>query len=75
VLAHGVSGGDQLNAADFQIAPSIRMLLAMTDIARLVADRPAATLARRVVAKYPLIPTALPADWIPTSPSAARAKS
>jgi glutathione S-transferase len=75
LIAQGVIGGDQLNAADFQIAPSIRMLLAMTDIARLVADRPAARLAQRVVAEYPVIPAALPADWIPTSPSTARANS
>src|ERR1700729_3016070 len=29
LIAEGVIGGDQLNAADFQIAPSIRALLAM----------------------------------------------
>jgi glutathione S-transferase len=73
LIAQGVIGGDQLNAADFQIAPSIRMLLAMTDVGRLVADRPAATLARRVVAAYPVIPAALPADWIPGSTSVAEA--
>jgi glutathione S-transferase len=73
LIAQGVIGGDQLNAADFQIAPSIRMLLAMTDVARLLADRPAATLARRVVPAYPVIPAALPATWIPASPTAARA--
>jgi glutathione S-transferase len=67
LIAQGVIGGDQLNAADFQIAPSIRMLLAMTDIGRLVADRPAATLARRVLADYPVIPAALPTDWLPAS--------
>lgn len=67
LIARGVIGGDPFNAADFQIAPSIRMLLAMTDIGRLVADRPAATLARRVVADYPEIPPALPTDWIPNS--------
>ena len=71
LIAHGVIGGDQLNAADFQIAPSIRMLLAMTDIAHLVTDRPAATLARRVVADYPVIPAALPTAWVPASASAA----
>jgi glutathione S-transferase len=63
LIAQGVIGGDQLNAADFQIAPSVRMLLAMTDIAHLVADRPAATLARRIVADYPVIPAALP-EWL-----------
>jgi glutathione S-transferase len=67
LIADEVIGGDPLNAADFQIAPSIRMLLAMTDIARLVANRPAAMLARRVVPDYPEIPRALPTDWIPSS--------
>jgi glutathione S-transferase len=70
LIAHGVIGGDELNAADFQIAPSIRMLLAMTDLAHLVADRPAATLARNVVADYPVIPAALPTGWVPASTSA-----
>ena len=72
LIARGVIGGDPLNAADFQIAPSIRMLLAMADIAPLVVDRRAATLARRVVSEYPEIPPALPTDWIPTSADAAR---
>lgn len=67
LIAQGVIGGERLNAADFQIAPSVRMLLAMTDVGRLVADRSAATLALRVVADYPVIPAALPADWVPTS--------
>jgi glutathione S-transferase len=71
LIAHGVIGGDELNAADFQIAPSIRMLLAMTDIAHLVTGRAAATLARRVVADYPVIPAALPSDWVGASASAA----
>ena len=65
LITQGVIGGGHLNAADFQIAPSIRMLLAMTDIAHLVAGRPAATLARTVVPDYPQIPPAMPADWIP----------
>lgn len=64
LIAQGVIGGEQLNAADFQIGPSIRMLLAMADLAHLVADRPAATLAQRVVPAHPVIPAALPADWI-----------
>jgi glutathione S-transferase len=67
LIARGVIGGDPLNAADFQIAPSIRMLLAMADIGHLVADRPAGTLARRAVPDYPEIPRALPTDWIPNS--------
>jgi glutathione S-transferase len=72
LIAHGVIGGGQLNAADFQIAPSVRMLLAMTDIAHLVTGRPAATLAGRVVVDYPVIPAALPAGWVPASARGAR---
>jgi glutathione S-transferase len=71
LIVGSVIGGDELNAADFQIAPSIRMLLAMTDVAHLVADRPAAQLARRVVPDYPEIPRALPTEWIPSSVRAA----
>ncbi len=73
LLEHTVIGGDQLNAADFQIASSVRMLLAMKDIEHLISGRSAASLAIRVVAKYPDIPAALPPDWIPrsTSPPAA----
>jgi glutathione S-transferase len=75
LIAQGVIGGDQLNAGDFQIAPSVRMLLAMTDFAPLVADRAAATLARRVVPDYPVIPAALPTDWVPAPTGAARVSS
>lgn len=71
LITRGVIGGDPINAADFQIAPSVRMLLAMTDIGGLVVDRPAATLARAVVPEYPEIPPALPTDWIPNSVSTA----
>jgi glutathione S-transferase len=75
LIARGVIGGDPFNAADFQIASSIRMLLAMTDIGRLVADRPAAMLARRIVADYTEIPPALPTDWVPTRHSPPRPSS
>jgi glutathione S-transferase len=66
LIAAGVIGADGLNAADFQIAPSLRALLAMTDLTDLLADRPAAALARRVIPDYPVIPAALPAGWIHT---------
>jgi glutathione S-transferase len=65
LIAAGVIGGDPLNAADFQIASSIRVLLAMTDLAPVVADRPAATLAWRVIPSHPGIPAGLPVSWIP----------
>ena len=40
-------------------------LLAMEDAGRLVAGRPAAVFALRVVPRYPRIPAVLPADWLP----------
>ena len=67
LIEQGVIGGDRLNAADFQIAPSIRMLLAMTDVARFVADRPAASFARRILRDFPAIPAVLPIDWVAAS--------
>jgi glutathione S-transferase len=64
LLETGVIGGEQLGAADFQIASTVRMLLAMEDVGRLVAGRPAERYARRVVPDYPDVPAALPADWL-----------
>jgi hypothetical protein len=61
-----VIGGEELGAADFQIGSTVRMLLAMQDVGRLVAGRPAETFARRVVPDYPEVPAALPADWLPS---------
>jgi glutathione S-transferase len=40
-LADGVIGGEQPNAADLQIAPTIRLLYALEDVRPLIAGRPA----------------------------------
>jgi glutathione S-transferase len=66
LLELGVIGGDELGAADFQIGASVRMLLAMEDVARLVERRPAEAFARLVVPEYPRVPSAMPAQWIPS---------
>jgi glutathione S-transferase len=68
LLELGVIGGQQPGAADFQIGSSVRMLLAMEDVGRLVAGRPAQAFARRVVPGYPTVPAALPARWLPAAP-------
>lgn len=61
LIADGTIGGEQVNAADCQIAPSVRMLLAFEDLQdRVAAHAPAAALARRLVPDYPAIPAALP---------------
>jgi len=61
----GVLGGDQLNAADFQIAPSIGLAMTLDDLRPAIENRPAGALARRIVPNYPgRMPAVLPADWL-----------
>jgi glutathione S-transferase len=67
LLEIGVIGGPELGAADFQIGSTVRMLLAMQDVGRLVAGRPAQSFAERVLPDYPDIPAALPGDWLPNA--------
>jgi glutathione S-transferase len=64
LLDSGVIGGEDLGAADFQIGSSVRVLIAMQDLCRLVAGRPAESFARRVVPDYPEVPPVLPAHWL-----------
>ena len=59
LLADGTIGGERLNAADWQIGTTVRMLLAFEDVGALVAGRPAEAHARRVQPDYPAIPAAL----------------
>ncbi|MBA2523243.1 MAG: glutathione S-transferase N-terminal domain-containing protein [Solirubrobacterales bacterium] len=65
LIAAGVIGGDETNAADFQIATSVALLLTMDDLKPLIAGRPAENLARRIAPAFPghAAPT-LPADWL-----------
>lgn len=61
----GVLGGEQLNAADFQIAPSIGLAMTLDDLRPAIENRPAGALARRVVPSYPgRMPAVLPAEWL-----------
>jgi glutathione S-transferase len=53
LIAEGVIGGDELNAADFQIATSISLLLTMDDVRPMIEGRPAERLAREVVPDQP----------------------
>jgi glutathione S-transferase len=66
LIAAGVIGGEQPNAADFQIATSVRVLLNFSQLAPLVESRPAAELAMRIIPRFGRsLPVELPADWIP----------
>jgi glutathione S-transferase len=65
LIADGVIGGDEPNAADFQIATTLRVFLAYEDLRGLIEGRPAGDLAMRLLPKYPgPIPPFLPAEWL-----------
>jgi len=61
----GVLGGDDLNAADFQIAPNVAVLLSFADFAPQISGRPAAAHALRVAGDHarPRGPV-LPDEWL-----------
>lgn len=52
LIADGVIGGDRPNVADFQIAPSLRLLQTMEDLREQIDARPCGKLARRLVPEY-----------------------
>jgi glutathione S-transferase len=52
-IEDGVIGQAEPNAADFQIAPSVRLLMTMEDLRPAIERRPAGELARRLVPEYP----------------------
>jgi glutathione S-transferase len=64
-IESGVLNGDQPNAADFQIAPSIGLAMTLDDLRPQIENRPASELARRFVPNYPgHMPAVLPAEWL-----------
>lgn len=52
LIAAGTIGGPEPNAADFQIATTVRVMLACPDFAALISGRPAEGLARRLWPDY-----------------------
>jgi glutathione S-transferase len=52
-IEDGVIGQREPNAADFQIASSVRLLMTMEDLRPAIERRPAGGLARRLVPEYP----------------------
>jgi glutathione S-transferase len=63
-LADGVLGGETPNAADYQIATSIRLLLLFEDLREAIDRRPLASWARALVPEFPgRVPKVLPDDW------------
>ena len=71
LIANGVIGGDEPNAADFQIFTSVRLLLCFDDLRPLLDGRPAAEHARRVVRDFPgHVPPVFPIEWLPVAATA-----
>jgi len=52
-IAKDVLGGPNANAADFQIATSVRVLMCFDDLRPAIQDRPAGALAMRICPEYP----------------------
>lgn len=68
LIADGIMGGARPNAADLQIAATLRVLLLVGDLAPLFADRACADVALRLFPDVPgRIPAgAYPAGWVPS---------
>jgi glutathione S-transferase len=65
LIEEGTLNGEELNAADFQIAPSIRLLMAFDDVRPAIEDRPAAALAERVLPQPPgRVQPIFPKEWL-----------
>lgn len=65
LIADGVLGGEQPNAADFQIAASLRLLMTLGDLRPAVEARPGGALAKRLVPDFPgHVGPVLPAAWL-----------
>ena len=67
LIADGVIGGAVPNAADLQIASSLRLMLTLGDVRTLTAGRPAEELARRLFGDQAGdVPAGtFPASWVP----------
>ncbi|MGH2952010.1 MAG: glutathione S-transferase family protein, partial [Solirubrobacterales bacterium] len=71
-IAAGVLGGEQPNAADLQIATSLRLLMTLDDLRPAIESRPAGKLAVRVAPDYPgRVPPVLPPAWLESLPASA----
>lgn len=71
LIAEGVIGGNSPNAADLQIASTLRLIMTLGDVAPLFAGRPSADLAHRLFGgQAGAVPAGtFPADWLPASSS------
>jgi glutathione S-transferase len=65
LISRAVIGGRTPNAADFQIAPSLRLLMAFEQLSPALEARPAGELAMRLLPRVPEpVPAHLPPAWL-----------
>jgi glutathione S-transferase len=64
-IKDGVMGGETLNAADYQIAPTLRLAMTFDDLRPAIEKRPAGELALRVVPNFAgRFPPVFPPEWL-----------
>jgi glutathione S-transferase len=64
-IKEGVMGGPEPNAADYQIAPSLRLAMSLDDLRPFIEGRPCGELAKRIDPDFPgRMPPVLPAEWL-----------
>jgi glutathione S-transferase len=64
-IGEGVLGDDPPNAADLQIATSLRLAMTLDDVRPAIESRPAGELALRAVPEFPgRVPPVLPEPWL-----------
>jgi glutathione S-transferase len=65
LLADGVIGGEQVNAADFQVATSVRLAMCLDQLRERIAARPAGAHALRVCPDFPgRVGPVVPEEWL-----------
>jgi glutathione S-transferase len=64
-IVDGVIGGPEPNAADFQLAPSLRLLMSFDDLRPFIEGRPCGEMAKRIAPDFPgRTPPVFPAEWL-----------
>jgi glutathione S-transferase len=65
LIANGVIGGAEPNAADYQIFTSVRLLMCFDDLRPQIESRPAGEQALRLVPHFPgKVPPVFPSEWL-----------
>ncbi|MDX6506839.1 MAG: glutathione S-transferase [Gaiellaceae bacterium] len=69
LVERGVVGGPEPNAADYQLATSVRLLMALDDLRPVIEGRAAGRLARERVPDFPgRLPRVFPPEWLSVRP-------